>query len=569
MGGISLDEIRAKESEQSSLESWLKGLGFTHGHPFATVEADQERDLLPEFFVDIEGYERVEGDETLLVFAPRGSGKSALRIMLATQAAPISDKSSTLAIECTDFDDLINLYATGQPLRIEEHVAWLLRTALNEFLKTMEDSVQNEQGLTPRALLLKPLHRMHLSGLIRAYGGSLLNLESVYERFFALDPAFENIYWNQDENESDEVTSGRSIFVVLEEAITAKKLGAFIHRIGLGEHPVARLLADLVDFPQTNTVSSMTTTETVNLFVTIAQEADFKRVQFLIDCLDEAQDTADDTVAQSDILEPLVSHLSILELPHVAFKFFIPKETRDELVKRPTFRRDRLMDQMITVRWDDSRLEHLLIERLKVYSDETIQDLSLLFSKSRVGSGVVEEMISLAQGSPRRLLRAGWELFNAHLKHSGVADMLETADWEEAKQALAQIKPEGESETDVGTDTKPATIPEITFSDLEESEDVIPQLRLTAVSAYIGTKAQKLSPQEHQFLKLLIDNDGEHPRKEVIDNIWPEVDKTYADQALNSLLTRLRKKLGDNVKEPTYIRTIHGQGFRLQNFVDD
>src|SRR4051812_38430150 len=57
---------------QSELDSWLAHLGFIRGNPFATAEADQERTLLPEFFVDVEGYEQILGDRTIIVFAPRG-----------------------------------------------------------------------------------------------------------------------------------------------------------------------------------------------------------------------------------------------------------------------------------------------------------------------------------------------------------------------------------------------------------------------------------------------------------------------------------------------------------------
>ena len=67
---------------QSELEIWLKNLGFIRGNPFATVEADRERELLPDFFVDVDGYEFIKADQTVIIFAPRGAGKSALRVVL-------------------------------------------------------------------------------------------------------------------------------------------------------------------------------------------------------------------------------------------------------------------------------------------------------------------------------------------------------------------------------------------------------------------------------------------------------------------------------------------------------
>ena len=95
----------------SQVETWLYERGFEKASPFATTVADQEKEYLAEeLFMPVNEYDRIKGPETLIVFAPRGGGKSALRVRLAAISSPQNEKADVLAVCCTDLEPLLVQY---------------------------------------------------------------------------------------------------------------------------------------------------------------------------------------------------------------------------------------------------------------------------------------------------------------------------------------------------------------------------------------------------------------------------------------------------------------------------
>ena len=70
----------------------------------------------------------------------------------------------------------------------------------------------------------------------------------------------------------------------------------------------------------------------------------------------------------------------------------------------------------------------------------------------------------------------------------------------------------------------------------------------------------RLSPKAFNLLCLLVE---ERPRvidkRELLARIWP--DTHVVDANLNVLIGELRRALGDQTKEPRFIRTVHGTGY--------
>jgi len=120
----------------SPLERWLSKVGLSEGNPFGVNEADREP-FVPECFVDPGVYDTVKNDpHTTLVFAPRGGGKTALRVMLASDCRPIqplaaSPRSQTLAVTYSDFDPALKAcdYDLAR-LTAGHHVDKILRACL-------------------------------------------------------------------------------------------------------------------------------------------------------------------------------------------------------------------------------------------------------------------------------------------------------------------------------------------------------------------------------------------------------------------------------------------------------
>ena len=75
--------------------AWLERLGF-ETNPFALREATLEEQL-DEYFVEPPGFEHVSGPHTFLLFAARGGGKTACRIMVEHACRPHDSQSAALA----------------------------------------------------------------------------------------------------------------------------------------------------------------------------------------------------------------------------------------------------------------------------------------------------------------------------------------------------------------------------------------------------------------------------------------------------------------------------------------
>jgi len=69
-----------------------------------------------------------------------------------------------------------------------------------------------------------------------------------------------------------------------------------------------------------------------------------------------------------------------------------------------------------------------------------------------------------------------------------------------------------------------------------------------------------LSPKTYELLRVLIENDPRAlSKQELQDAIWPDV--FVEPSNLASLATELRAALGDEAKDPRFIRTVHGFGY--------
>jgi len=77
-----------------------------------------------------------------------------------------------------------------------------------------------------------------------------------------------------------------------------------------------------------------------------------------------------------------------------------------------------------------------------------------------------------------------------------------------------------------------------------------------------GEQCLRLEPRLMQILVLLADNQGAVvSRQQIFDSVWPN--QEVSDQTLDSALSRLRSRLGDDSRSPTYIQTVPKKGYRL------
>jgi len=119
--------------------------------------------------------------------------------------------------------------------------------------------------------------------------------------------------------------------------------------------------------------------------------------------------------------------------------------------------------------------------------------------------------------------------------------------------------------------SKDATVP-LDASDFGSSPLTIPRkLRIDPDSHRVFVNNEELKPPlsalQFKLLAYLWKNKGAVvSRDEIIDNVWGEQESMgVTDQALDALIRRLRERLDDADPDHTYIVTIRGQGFRLDN----
>ena len=108
---------------------------------------------------------------------------------------------------------------------------------------------------------------------------------------------------------------------------------------------------------------------------------------------------------------------------------------------------------------------------------------------------------------------------------------------------------------------------------LRRSQPSVPELELSIddlrKEVCLAGRTVSLSPKEYQLLKLLASKPGRvFTTSEILNELWPETigidKKTYADaQDVQKYVYLLRRKVETDPKDPRYILTARGFGYRL------
>lgn len=146
-----------------SLDAFLQSRRFS-GNPFATTNAEQEREQLAAYFVRVPWFEQLAGDpqhpESLILFAPRGYGKTSHRLEVARLAGQRRD-TPALIVTFSDFDLLLN---HRDQVHLEDYLVILRRLtleALDTYLHQYPERglrFQQDQALYARFCALLQLY---------------------------------------------------------------------------------------------------------------------------------------------------------------------------------------------------------------------------------------------------------------------------------------------------------------------------------------------------------------------------------------------------------------------------
>jgi DNA-binding response OmpR family regulator len=106
----------------------------------------------------------------------------------------------------------------------------------------------------------------------------------------------------------------------------------------------------------------------------------------------------------------------------------------------------------------------------------------------------------------------------------------------------------------------------------DETQDWAPELvahaavriDLAGAQVWVGERPVRLTTQEYRALGLLYGRRGTLVTKEeLVQHLWPEYQGGVADDTIAQLMSRLRRKLGEDPDHPHYLHTVRGLGYRL------
>lgn len=321
--------------------------------------------------------------------------------------------------------------------------------------------------------------------------------------------------------------------------------------------PVQPLELDWTSLSPLETLSTLS-----GLVVQLGQtkQNTYKSLYILVDCVDE---TSVGPQAAAALLRPLVGERTVLETPHVAFKFFLPAEVGEALRQIADLRPDRLCVRSIT--WYRDALRDVVQQRLAYYSRDTVKRLEDICT-SAAKARVMDRLLDASEGSPRTLLRLCQALIHHHVRRTDdtLIDSVDVTDT--LVDFLQQLEAERQPRVVDGATPSPDATP-----------DMPPDtgLYLSSGSGHVWVDGQRLSPplspQEFKLLETLYRH-APHivAQEELIEGVWPQstwaADESYGEQNLRKLVSRLRRRLAveDAEGEARFVKNARGRGYWLK-----
>ena len=389
-----------KGATEGDLNTLLKNLGF-QVNPFASLEAGKEEgeEWFYESFVEPPHFDEIVGDarspQPALIFAPRGSGKTALRVMLDYYCrrgyVPGGKVLSVLHTDLSSLEEIVRLNPQIPLSRF--HTEMILRAGLVALCRqakeepTLRDTLQKE---------LEPDEQAYLCWYISLYGRNLSLSQTHFLRQLGLHPK------------------------------SQEEIGFLAKREGWPIHLFSDLLEDKLGGSYVLLLQHF-----VELLLNPRL---FAACYVLVDGVDELESTAANWAYAAALVEPLAANLKLLDLPGVGFKFFLPAELKPYLEAREAVRCDRVL--WYDLAWTKERLLELLHKRLLVFSDYHVENLDQVCVDALKGGRLEREMVEACGDSPRNLLRLGQEL----LRQQAALVSEEEEDWRIQESAWDRVR---------------------------------------------------------------------------------------------------------------------------------
>ncbi len=350
---------------------FFENLGFSN-HPFVHTNADEEP-YLEQYFVPPPFFEGVKGDPdhptSVVVLAPRGSGKSAQRRQLELWA----EQNRVLAVTYDRFE-----FGAGQSLEsigLPYHLRNVITLTLVTYLSYLADYPDTIRTLSKN-------EKNTLAVFVHSYLGDAtgLQLRDLLKELKSLPQRLRD-FWTENVGILDSVVN----FLM-----RTYDLPSF----------------DTPDLRQEEKKLSESYKNQLGLLWDLVSRIGFRSIYILIDKPDESEKTGNSPEATYRLIQPLMQDLELLSTSGFAFKFFL----WDQIT--PFFREHARPDRVPQheLAWSRTALETALSKRLSAFSKGTVNKFVDLMSEDP-GYPVDTAICMIANRSPRNVVRICEKIF--------------------------------------------------------------------------------------------------------------------------------------------------------------
>jgi hypothetical protein len=549
--------VSSRHITQDQVDSWLHSWGFRE-NPFHFWEANREAHI-DEYYVKHKFYEQLLASSiSTMVFAYRGEGKTATRIMLQRECQPHKYTSDTFTIPFSDFSSIIEekynkhgkvLFVDYLPLLIYKGILSLLCSCV--FILREDEKFTNKELSKIKfwidTFAPKILDEDHIDSIIREVWKRISKAEIDNSRVDSWRKFFQGGNFNLDNLPYKENPFWIKFFFLWVQLRNTKPFKQKTSNIG--EISSKLVMQDFVRFLQE---------------ILSKGKYPCRKIFYLFDGIDEYDDTRGAPEVSSKVLSPLLWEMWFHRIDGLANKFFLPMEQKNKFIS-PDTRWD--LFEIFDLDWqytkddfvDVSIMRKLLRERIHYFSSDGKNTISQM-CEPEIGRLIEDEMIAEADHSPRNLIRLGNMIFSEHCNNNSEPKSLITAaEWEIAlrkyRAGIHMARRENNiSEANNIPRTKKNTEPKLI-------------IKQAARKVFRGEEEIILSATEFDLLSELNRKVGQIcSEEELIDALYKQdFTKKLAD-GLRSHIRHLRKKIEPKGKRGYfYIKNVRGRGYILEN----
>lgn len=357
-----------------TFDEYLLNLGFLR-NPFLQSNADKEVDFLSEYFIKPDYFEDIWGNlynpSSSVVYAPRGGGKTAQRIMIEKRAEEYPD---ILTITYTNHD--LSNYKSVDDIDLAYHLIYLNRLLLLSFFNRIIDPQFNFDftfSFNERQYLFK-VARIYLFDTPASFPSQAMSSLKKIEDY-AVD------LWNNFKE---------PIVNVIKQISRNKGLEIDLSKIEIDKK-----------------IQQSHKDNFINI-IALLKKTQYKSILILVDKVDEQSLTGNNPEYSFKFISSLLKDLELLEMPDVSFKFFLWDALKPytTIAARP----DRIVSY--DLKWETRQLIEMLNKRIASYSKGNVVEFSKMFVSLRS----LGRIILFSELSPRDCVRICFRVMSEQFK---------------------------------------------------------------------------------------------------------------------------------------------------------